>query len=70
MFGLNCRLVRFIEKLTLCPNWGPLPHTSHLAIITPQIYKLKATVGRSPHNQTFKSGYYKNVAHIAQGLGV
>ena len=34
-FGLNCRFVFFCEKLTLCPDIGPLPHTSHFAIISP-----------------------------------
>jgi hypothetical protein len=29
-------LVWRMEWLTLCPNCGPLPQTSHLAIISPQ----------------------------------
>ncbi len=32
MLGLNCLLVARFEWLTLCPNWGPLPHISHFAI--------------------------------------
>jgi hypothetical protein len=29
MFGRNMRFVRFLEKLTLCPNATFFPHTSH-----------------------------------------
>jgi len=32
-FGSQRRLVRRLEWLTLCPNWGALPQISHLAII-------------------------------------
>ncbi len=32
MFGSQRRLVRRLEWLTLCPNCGPFPHLSHLAM--------------------------------------
>jgi len=32
IFGSQRRLVRRLEWLTLCPNWGPLPQISHFAI--------------------------------------
>ncbi len=33
MFGRNMRLLAFLERLTLCPNIGPLPQISHFAIV-------------------------------------
>jgi len=61
-FGLNCRLVFFCEKLTLFPDNGPLPHTSHLAIISPRPDKLKAT--KRPLERFKKSGWDYNQGKV------
>lgn len=37
IFGTQRRLVRRLEWLTLCPNWGNFPHISHFNVASPLI---------------------------------